>query len=201
MSAAAGTAQPRVLLLVPARTYRAADFLIAAGLAGPRPGYWQRRRAARRWPPGRARQPQQPGRQCRPDHGPGNVVRRGRGGGHPDAGAGRPGGRAARAARQPRGSRGRRHRQGRPAAPVGSSGRGPAGVPGRAARRYRGFPAAGGGPSGIPVRGQGGIAQRQPGRPAGRRSSRCGGGGPAHPADPGRGRLVRGTSRCSSRST
>jgi len=31
MRAAAGTAPPRVLLLVPARTYRAADFLIAAG--------------------------------------------------------------------------------------------------------------------------------------------------------------------------
>src|SRR5713101_7105241 len=85
--------------------------------------------------------------------------------------------------------------------PVGARRSGPAGVPGRARRGTGRFAAAGGGPGRVPVRGQGGVAQRQPGDPASRRTCRRGGRGPGGSGGSWPQRGGPALNPCSSRST
>ena len=147
--------------MTPERSRRAADGAAGAA-AGARPHLPRGRLPARGRPdgPGPGRRPAtarcrvggrpvipvnpgDPDAQRRPDPGPQRAGGRGGRRGHPDAGAGRGGGRADGAAAQPGRGGAARHRQGQAAAAVGSRRRGPARLPGRARRRHRRTPSAG----------------------------------------------------------
>ena len=182
-SAAAG---PRVLLLVPARSYRAADFLLAAARMGLDLTWPATARclsaAARSSLSTPATRTRAPSRSPRPQRTGGRRRRRGRA----DAAASRHGRRALGLPHNPveavlAAADKARQRQRWAAAGV-------------AQPRFEIVPAPaaedairpGGRGDGIPVRGQGGLAQRQPGRAARRRPRPGRRAAGADPAGPGR---------------